>query len=568
MAEDRYTVELPIKFESVENATKKLNSLTKQLNNKSEINLGININNFKEAIKAIDEISRKDFKILSDKELSKIQKLDSVLENTLKTISSLSKMNFSNADGSIKSLNKNIENTLKSLNKIKNQKGINLTGVSNSNDINKIASKELQSIQRIRKEEENLIKHQAKQQNKGLENKYNEKIKQQIQEQKALYKELNKLQQKEMSLKEQLIGKSGEELQTLKRQLEIVNQRQQTTSRQISNKSLESEELINKILKERLDLIDKIDIKQAKKNDSISKEKKELEDLINLEKKRLNLKLDKSQIGSVSKYLDENEVVKYREQIEKLNGASLKDVRSQVKDLNLEIDRMTTNAKAEKVQNEGFLSNIKNVLGGFGIAFGGAYLISSAMNELRKATETIKSTNNAMVDLKKVTDETESSYQRFKKTTHETSMELGQIATNMILATSKWAKAGEGFKDATKLAETTAILNKVGDVDINQSSEFLIAPLKAFNIEAEHSIDLVDKMNNLSNNTASDVVDIGEGMKRAAGSMAVAGNDLDKAMALITRGQETSQRGGCDTLLYEKYSHYIIKLNYVIELNA
>lgn len=74
----------------------------------------------------------------------------------------------------------------------------------------------------------------------------------------------------------------------------------------------------------------------------------------------------------------------------------------------------------------------------------------------------------------------------------------------------------------------------------------MLPALQAFNIEAEKSITLIDKYNNISNNMATTVNDVGDAMSKSASSMSVAGNSLEQTIALIATAESQTKLGGAE----------------------
>mgnify|MGYP001057835771 CR=1 FL=1 len=64
---------------------------------------------------------------------------------------------------------------------------------------------------------------------------------------------------------------------------------------------------------------------------------------------------------------------------------------------------------------------------------------------------------------------------------------------------------------------------------------------KFVGIEAENSMQIVDKFNEVGNNFATSSGDIGEGMRRSAAALAAGGNDINESIGLFTAGQEVLQ---------------------------
>ena len=182
----------------------------------------------------------------------------------------------------------------------------------------------------------------------------------------------------------------------------------------------------------------------------------------------------------------------------------------------------------------------------FAYAIGGTG-IYAVINSIKNASEVVIELNKCMVDLKKVTDETDETYSSFLKNMHSVALELGTQSSAMVDATTNWAKTGKNLQEAAKLAENTVLLTKVGDVEnVDTAQTYMLPALQAFNIEAEKSITLIDKYNNISNNMATTVNDVGDAMSKSASSMAVAGNSLEETIALIATAESQTKLGGAE----------------------
>ena len=83
----------------------------------------------------------------------------------------------------------------------------------------------------------------------------------------------------------------------------------------------------------------------------------------------------------------------------------------------------------------------------------------------------------------------------------------------------------------------------VGDgiEDVSQASESIISTMKAFGIEAENAISIVDKFNEVGNNFAISSEGVGEALRRSASALAAGNNTLDESIALITAANSVVQ---------------------------
>lgn len=280
--------------------------------------------------------------------------------------------------------------------------------------------------------------------------------------------------------------------------------------------------------------------------------KQELADaqkLIAYEKQRLEIRL-KSIETNRKGLTNESYANKIGDGISNLNGNTTSEVKEKVKQLNLELQKLDQNARMKGLQvgNKNVMSfgeSIKATATKLGIFVSTAMVLNEVQRTIRNATSYIIELDSAMINLKKVTDETSKTYDDFLGKMHKVALELGTQSNMMVDATTNWAKTGKNLQEASKLAENTVLLTKVGDVDnVDIAQQYMIAPLKAFNIEAERSIELIDKYNNISNNMATTVSDVGEALNISSNSLSVAGNSLEQSIALISTAESTTKQGG------------------------
>ena len=88
------------------------------------------------------------------------------------------------------------------------------------------------------------------------------------------------------------------------------------------------------------------------------------------------------------------------------------------------------------------------------------------------------------------------------------------------------------------------IYSKVGEVDNDTSVKDLVTIMKAFNIEADDSITIVDRLNKLGNEFATDAASLGQALKVSSAALAASNTTLSETIALITGGVEITQDAG------------------------
>lgn len=170
-------------------------------------------------------------------------------------------------------------------------------------------------------------------------------------------------------------------------------------------------------------------------------------------------------------------------------------------------------------------------------------IIYSGIRGLKDMYQNVTNIDSAMVELKKVTDETEESYSTFLSGTNKKAQEIGTTITGLVSSTADFARLGYNFEDSQRLAEVANIYAVVGDevADVDTATESIISTMKAFGVQTQDSISIVDKFNEVGNNFAISSGGIGEAMKRSASSMAAANNTIDETIALITAANTVVQ---------------------------
>lgn len=123
--------------------------------------------------------------------------------------------------------------------------------------------------------------------------------------------------------------------------------------------------------------------------------------------------------------------------------------------------------------------------------------IHAASEAVKEMVNNVVELDTAMTELKKVTDETDATYDRFLTNAASRAKEVGATLTDVVTATADFARLGYSIDEASTLADTAIVYKNVADgiSDISEASESIISTMKAFGIEAENSITIADKYN-------------------------------------------------------------------------
>ena len=190
-----------------------------------------------------------------------------------------------------------------------------------------------------------------------------------------------------------------------------------------------------------------------------------------------------------------------------------------------------------------FGDKLKSEISNLTSFFSATSIILSSVSHLKNGFSELVALDDAMVELKKVTDETNESYKNFYYQANDIAKQLGATTQEVITQTANWAQLGYAMQDAINLAKDSSILSTISpEMDIDTATETLISTMKAYKIEANDVMDGINsKINIVGNNFASNNNDISEMLKRSSAAMAAANNTLEQNIALGVAGNEIVQ---------------------------
>lgn len=205
------------------------------------------------------------------------------------------------------------------------------------------------------------------------------------------------------------------------------------------------------------------------------------------------------------------------------------------------MQKTTNDMKVQTNELVRYQSQMSNILGRMKDYFIGGSVIALSVGTLKEAFNDIVNVDSALVDIKRVSDESSQTYAQLQKDANNTAKAIGGDTQNLLQSIADFKQAGETFKDSITLAKNSVILQNIGDLSQEQSAKTLINVMKSFNIEAKNSMDIMDKLNNVSNNYSTSANGLSEALLRSSNALKVSGNSLDKSLSLIVTANSSLQ---------------------------
>lgn len=247
-------------------------------------------------------------------------------------------------------------------------------------------------------------------------------------------------------------------------------------------------------------------------------------------------------LARVQKYINENT------KAAKQYGKALSEAQSQIKGTtnnkelqvaNAQFNALTKQISAAGQSGKSFGDQIKSAFSGLSQIFSVSSVILTGVSQVKEGFNELVQLDDAMVELKKVTDETSDSYKNFYYQANDIAKDLGATTQEVISQTAAWAQLGYAMQDAINLAKDSSILSTISpEMDIDTATETLISTMKAYKIDVKNVRDEISsKINEIGNNFAIDNNGISEILKRSSAAMAAANNTLDENIALGVAGR-------------------------------
>lgn len=177
------------------------------------------------------------------------------------------------------------------------------------------------------------------------------------------------------------------------------------------------------------------------------------------------------------------------------------------------------------------------------VFYQGVHAIKSMVSE-------VKNLDDVLTEFKKVSDLAGDSLDRYVKKAYEAGETVAKTGSQVIEASTEFKKSGYDDTQSLELGRIALMYSNIADEEINagDAASFIIAQLKAFNLEAEDATKtlenaqhVIDSVNAVSNNFAVSSADIANNLGTASAVMANAGNSLEELIGLMTAGTEITR---------------------------
>ena len=129
----------------------------------------------------------------------------------------------------------------------------------------------------------------------------------------------------------------------------------------------------------------------------------------------------------------------------------------------------------------------------------GAAVVNKTKDAIADMVQQVFDLDASLVEFNKVTDVTPEQLQQITNEAYKLGEQLARTGKEAIDAATEFSKAG--YKEnAMELAETALLYQNIADEQVSTSdaTALIVSQMKAFNVEAEDSIKIVDQINEVN----------------------------------------------------------------------
>ena len=167
--------------------------------------------------------------------------------------------------------------------------------------------------------------------------------------------------------------------------------------------------------------------------------------------------------------------------------------------------------------------------------------IMAVIYQLQKMPQKVKELDDAITDFTMATGSNKAQISELTKVYSKLGDELSATVTDVTISATEWLKQGKSIAETETLIRDAMVLSKVGKLSSEESTKYLTSAMKGYNVTAEETLAIVDKLSAVDMASATDVGGLAEGMSEVANNANLAGISMDKLLGYLATIGEVTQ---------------------------
>lgn len=185
------------------------------------------------------------------------------------------------------------------------------------------------------------------------------------------------------------------------------------------------------------------------------------------------------------------------------------------------------------------LGHITKIGSFFGVA-------SLAVNQFRQSLSTLKSNDTILTEISKTSEMAKRQLKEIGDEAFKVASKYGKLSSDYLLSVQDMSRAG--YLNSGSMAGLSVAAQGAGDMTAKLANQYIIATDKAFkmNGSVEKLTATLDGANNITNNNAVDMTELGTAMSIVGSQAASAGMEVNETTAAVATMITVTQRSGSE----------------------
>ena len=215
---------------------------------------------------------------------------------------------------------------------------------------------------------------------------------------------------------------------------------------------------------------------------------------------------------------------------------------SELQQYNKEFKNIVSQAQLAGKTGKSFVDDFGRAFGQI-FQFAGAYgMIQNVIFDVpRQMWQAVRDVDDAMTNLQMATGVSNEQAKELMSTYAQLGDQLKATSTDVAASATEYLKQGQSIADSNKLAQSSIVLSKIGDLTSEEATSTITAAMKSYDIGVDGVMDFVDKISAIDMASATDVGGLATAFNEVAANARNAGIEVDKVLSYAAVIGETTQ---------------------------
>ncbi|MFC7891326.1 phage tail tape measure protein, partial [Bacillus velezensis] len=238
-------------------------------------------------------------------------------------------------------------------------------------------------------------------------------------------------------------------------------------------------------------------------------------------------------------------IQEYLNAVNSLNvSAGGNNIRSQMQSLNVQFRELASNAQAAASQASSFGAELTQAFKSMSTYLISGTLFYGAISGLKEMVSQAVEIDTLMTNIRRVMNEPDYKYNELLQESINLGDTLSNKITDILQMTGDFGRMGFDESELSTLTKTAQVLQNVSDLTPDDTVNTLTAAMLNFNIAANDSISVADKLNEVDNNYAVTTLDLANSIRKAGSTASTFGVELNDLIGYTTAIGSTTRESG------------------------